>query len=120
MFKLLKTFVTLTKCSLCSLHFLLQFQTEGPLTQKGFHTLKQVEIISTYRFFCGQMQLRARLDCLTKPCDIIHVIDFSSKYCISQMDLSDVYTVCLTFSLLWETQIVHTKLGIIIKKQYYF
>ncbi len=27
------------------------------------------------------------------------------------MALSGVYTVCLTFSLLWETQIVHTKLG---------
>ncbi len=26
------------------------------------------------------------------------------------MALSGVYTVCLTFSLLWETQIVHTKL----------
>ncbi len=26
------------------------------------------------------------------------------------MVLSGVYTVCLTFSLLWETQIVHTKL----------
>ncbi len=26
------------------------------------------------------------------------------------MVLSGVYTVCLTFSLLWETQIVHNKL----------
>ncbi len=35
---------------------------------------------------------------------------------ISQMDLSGVYTVCVTFSLLWETKIVHTKLGKNIKK----
>ncbi len=32
------------------------------------------------------------------------------------MELSGVYTVCLTFSLLWETKIVHTKLGKSIKK----
>ncbi len=32
------------------------------------------------------------------------------------MDLSPVYTVCMTFSLLWETLIVSTKLGNNIKK----
>ncbi len=42
------------------------------------------------------------------------MIVFSAKH---QSDgLSGVYTVCLTFSLLWETQIVHTKLGNNIKK----
>ncbi len=35
---------------------------------------------------------------------------------ISQMVLSGVYTVSLTFSLLWETKIVDTKLGNNIKK----
>ncbi len=32
------------------------------------------------------------------------------------MELSGVYTVCLTVSLLWETQIVYTKLGNNIEK----
>ncbi len=32
------------------------------------------------------------------------------------MVLSGVYTFCLTFSLLWETKIVHAKLGNNIKK----
>ncbi len=50
--------------------------------------------------------LRARLDCLTKPCDIIHMIVFHQK--VSQMELSGVYTVCLKISLLWETNIVYT------------
>ncbi len=56
--------------------------------------------------------LRAHLDCLTKPCDIIHI--FHQNF--SQMELSGVYNVCLTFSLLWETKIVHTKLGNNIKE----
>ncbi len=32
------------------------------------------------------------------------------------MELSGVYTICLTFSLLWKTKIVHNKLGNNIKK----
>ncbi len=56
----------------------------------------------------------ARLDCLTKLCDIIHMIVWHQN--ISQMDLSGVYTVCLTFSLLWENQILNTKLGKNIKE----
>ncbi len=40
------------------------------------------------------------------------------------MDLSGVYSVCLMFSLLWETQIVHNKFGNNIEKKlikkYYF
>ncbi len=35
------------------------------------------------------VQLRARLDCLTKPCDIIHMIVFSPKY------QSDGFISCL-------------------------
>ncbi len=41
---------------------------------------------------------------------------------ISQMVLSGVYTVCLTFSLLWETKICYTTYiwGIILRELIYF
>ncbi len=36
------------------------------------------------------------------------------------MALSAVYTVCLMYSLLWETQMVHTKLEIILRNFLYY
>ncbi len=62
----------------------------------------------------GMCLLRVRLDCLTKPNDIMHMIVFSLKY--QSMILSAVYTVCL-ISLLWETKIFHTKLENNIEKK---
>ncbi len=58
--------------------------------------------------------IRARLDCLTKPCDIIHMIVFSPRY------QSDSIVRCLhclsNVLIIRETKIVHTKLGNSIKK----
>ncbi len=42
---------------------------------------------------------------------MIHMIVFTPKYQSHHMVSSGIYTVCLTFSLLWETQIVHTEFG---------
>ncbi len=56
--------------------------------------------------------LRIRLDCLQK--DVISYIDaYYRFFChkISQMTLSGVYIVSLTFSLCWENILFHTKLG---------
>ncbi len=60
------------------------------------------------------MALRARLDCLTKACDIIHMIVFSPKY---QSDGSIACLPCLSdVFILWEIKNFHTKFGNNIKK----